>query len=357
MKILHIAYFGQNRQMNGVGEAVINLAQAQVSQGHHVKLAMGNDHDLIDGQFIFLTDTTRNFCALLDEFSPDIAVFHSLYEKFQIPFSRVLRKRKIPYVLVFHGGASKDNARKHALKKRIANLIFFNRIIRNAERVVYLNDNEKEKSVFRRLNDRDAIIPNGVNLPTNDFKRHVDDKITISFISRMDYWGKGLDVLSEAIARLKDLSIGSKLHFAFYGYATDDTYKVFDAMGSISHYYGYVSGQAKKDAFLSSDVLILPSRSEGMPMTILEALSYGVPCIVTQETNMADIISNSNSGWVTELSADCIVEVVKKCYADIITDREGYFKRCKMTASKYSWQHIAEMTITMYNNVLNEQNG
>lgn len=357
MKILHIAYFGRNRQMNGVSESVINLAKAQVAQGQEVKLAMANDHDLIDGKFICLTDNVEVFSTLIDEFIPDIAVFHSLYERFQISYSHILRKRNVPYVLVFHGGASIDNAHKHAMKKRIANLLFFNRIIRYADRVVYLNTNEKEKSVFRRINNRDAIIPNGVMLRDNIFQRRGNDKINISFISRMDYWGKGLDLLYEAIEQLKNSPLGKILHFSFYGYATDQTYKVFNELGNISHYYGYVSGQEKQDAFLTSDVLILPSRSEGMPMTILEALAYGIPCIVTPETNMADLIADNGCGWVTELTIESIVKTIKKCCADIQIDYEGYYKRCKQVAALYSWENIARTSTLLYTEILNERNG
>ena len=45
------------------------------------------------------------------------------------------------------------------------------------------------------------------------------------------------------------------------------------------------------------DILIQPSRSEGMPSTVLEALSMGVPVAATKETNILDILEKSNSGW------------------------------------------------------------
>ena len=49
------------------------------------------------------------------------------------------------------------------------------------------------------------------------------------------------------------------------------------------------------------DLLIQPSRTEGMPNTVLEAMSIGIPCAVTPQTNMADIIENSGNGWVINL--------------------------------------------------------
>ena len=48
------------------------------------------------------------------------------------------------------------------------------------------------------------------------------------------------------------------------------------------------------------DLLALPSRSEGMPNVVLEAMFIGIPCMVSPQTNMKEIISDSNSGWVVE---------------------------------------------------------
>lgn len=45
------------------------------------------------------------------------------------------------------------------------------------------------------------------------------------------------------------------------------------------------------------DILIQPSRSEGMPNTVLEAMSMGVPVAATKETNILNIIKKCNSGW------------------------------------------------------------
>ena len=47
-------------------------------------------------------------------------------------------------------------------------------------------------------------------------------------------------------------------------------------------------------------MLILPSRSEGMPNVVLEAMSIGIPCMVSPHTNMKEVILASNSGWVVE---------------------------------------------------------
>ena len=55
------------------------------------------------------------------------------------------------------------------------------------------------------------------------------------------------------------------------------------------------------------DLLIQPSRTEGMPNSVLEAMSIAIPSYVTEFTNMGEIIRNANNGWVVELSSDSIL--------------------------------------------------
>lgn len=353
MKVLHVAYFGRNGNLNGIYEAVNSLALAQSKIGVNVKIAITSNQPVVDDKFIYFTPTLREFKILLDDYIPDLIVFNSLYEFQQITFSHELRNRKIPYILAFHGGASKDNAKKGWLKKMVANILFWNYFIHKAKAVVYLNQNEFNKSIFKRINKVYFIIPNGVELPLNAPK-YVGKKMNIAFLSRIDYYGKGLDVLLPAIQQLKDEGWDDKIQFSFYGFPSDNSYKLLSQFGDFLKYEGYVTGEEKAIAFRKATINILPSRSEGMPMTILEALSYGRPCMVTSMTNMGDLIVNNNCGWLIELTQESIVGAIKKAYYEFLENPNKYYSNCIQVADEYSWQNIAQKTLDMYKKVLNK---
>lgn len=353
MKILHIAYFGRSGKLNGIYEAVTCLASAQISLNNDVKIAITTEQSVVDGQFIHYTPTTKKFKQLLSAYKPDIVVFNSLYEIQQITFSHLLRKHNIPYVLVFHGGASKDNAKKGWLKKKIANLLLFNWFIHKARAVVYLSENEYKKSVFKRVNKNYAILPNGVNVP-NDFipSRVIPNKMNVTFLSRIDYYGKGIDVLLEAVKKLQGEGWDDRVEFNFYGNKYDDSYKLLLEYGDFVKYHGFVSGNEKADVLKKASINILPSRSEGMPMTILEALSYGCPCMVTPMTNMAELIKENHCGWVIELTAESITETIKKAYEELSVSPNKYFEECRNTAKRYSWDNVAKKSIMFYQKII-----
>lgn len=356
MRILHIAYFGRSGKLNGIYKAVTCLAEAQISLGNDTKIAITTKQAIVDSSLIYYTPTIKEFKILLASFSPEIVVFHSLYEIQQITFSHLLRKREIPYVLVFHGGASEDNAKKGWLKKKIANWFLFDRFIHKAEAVVYLNEKEYEKSIFKKINRNYKILPNGVNMPEDEPARMISDKMNVTFLSRIDYYGKGIDVLLEAVKILKNEGWEDRIEFNFYGNKYDDTYKLLLEYGDFVKYHGFVSGQDKAKVLQKASLNILPSRSEGMPMTVLEALSYGCPCMVTPMTNMAELIKDNHCGWVIELTAESIVLTIKGAYKELLENPDKYYLNCRNTAGKYSWKNIAKESVEFYKKIV-ENNG
>lgn len=348
MKILHIAYFGRSGKLNGIYEAVTCLAKAQVKLGNDVKIAITTKHSIADEQHIYYTPNTKAFKKLIKSYRPNIVVFNSLYEIQQITFSHILRNMSIPYILVFHGGASRDNARKGWLKKKIANILLFDWFIHKAKAVVYLSENEYNKSIFKKINRAYTILPNGVNVPEDISNHVVSGKMNITFLSRIDYYGKGIDILLEAVKKLQSEGWEDKIEFNFYGNKYDDAYKLLLRYGDFVKYHGFVSGKEKAEVLKKASINILPSRSEGMPMTILEALSYGCPCMVTPMTNMAEMIMENHCGWVIELTVDSIVETIKKAYKELSENPNKYFEDCRNTAKKYSWDNVAKESIVFY---------
>ncbi len=336
MKIIHL-YSSGISNINGVTNVVERISSHQKELGHEVLAVNIKDKPSI-----------RSILS----FHPDIISFNGLYYLGFIKIALVLSKRHIPYIVVFHGSASKENLKKNTIKKRIANFLFFNQFVRNARKVVYLNQGELDNSFFRAINSSSIVIPNGVDIhPIQIFKRH--EKINIMFFSRIDIYGKGLDVYAEVIKRIARSEIANDVLFTFYGHVYESSKSYFDQFDTkLVKYCGTVFGKEKSQAFEDADIVILPSRSEGMPLTILEAFSYGLPVIVTPETNMGEVVENNNVGWVSALTVEHLYETIVRAISDYNEDFEGYHVRSHRCSLDYSWERIARKSIEEYNIVL-----
>lgn len=359
MRIMHIG--NVQRRANGVGQVISALSKSQKSQGHEVlSLTARHKQDELD-EYIEV-HSPKDFNRLLDEFEPDIFIFHSLFIWEYIRFYQILNRRKIPFLIQLHGALSEKNYQKNHLKKWAALTLFYKRFIKSAKKIIYLNKGEYGKSIVPRINKNYAIIPNGCVLPASSPKREELGKRRIEFLylGRIEIYHKALDVLIKALSIIKNSPIADKVHFSFYGIGEESHIEHFKQLiagvSEIAVFKGAAYGKDKEKAFSESDIFLLTSRSEGMPMAVLEALAYGLPCFVTPATNMVDIMREYNCGFVSELDAQRLAQDLIKAVNHFENNQPQLSDNSLMAAKAYSWDQIAYQTIELYKDVINTNN-
>lgn len=77
---------------------------------------------------------------------------------------------------------------------------------------------------------------------------------------------------------------------------------------------GYICGLEKDTVFAETDIFILPSYHEGMPLVILEALAGGCGIVATPVGATVEILDENNVSWVTVGSADDIAQRIRELY-------------------------------------------
>lgn len=280
---------------------------------------------------------------------PDLVVFHEIYRPPFLPIASFLKKQKIPYVVIPHGGLSKCAQSQKRAKKAVGNLLFFNCYLRGAAAVHYLSEGERAESVFR---GPCFVLPNGADLAVAPRIKKTDpNRVRFLFIGRPDVCLKGLDLLLDAVKMKKDLLISHGARFSLRGPEMEAT------IGPLIRERGLetlvdtgepVTGAEKEDCFAATDIYIQTSRSEGMPMVILEAAAHGLCCVVTEGTRMNDVISAYGAGIGCKTSAEAIADalgaVLKNAEA---IDRMGQRAR-QMVEEKYDWAMIARSAIEKY---------
>ena len=356
MNILHVTTIGfhANNRNSGVPAVLKPLSEEQnkvegvVSRVLSIRYNQDDFFDTLDGS---------SMEQYLNEYRPDIVVFHTFFFIEYVKFSSCLVSKHIPYVIEPHGSFGRQAMHKSRVKKWLAIHTLFRPMIKKASAIVYTNQGEKENSLYPKFSN--IVIPNGV-LDEVVFKS-TDKKGSVPifyYLGRFSIHHKGLDFLMAALRILE--SKQQEITVYFYGMGDENEMLFINEAIADFHYVkaylkGTIFGDAKHIALEEANILLLTSRYEGSPMTVLDALSYGNPCLVTPGTNVAEEIRFNKVGWVSELDPQSIADTILLAKNDYISNKDLYTSRCKSyVLNNYSWTKIAKQSVEEYKKIIEE---
>lgn len=354
MVILHFASI-ENSKTSGVSIAVL---QHIAAQGRYAETALINTNGIKIPEVQIQLPFSKHFDVrqLPKPFdTPDLAVFQECYRPAYLAIAKNLTKNGIPYVIVPHGELGREAQKKKYLKKLVANILLFNRFTKHSAAIQCLSKREYEETTFGK---KKFIGTNGVDIPKRKKEVFSSDGVKIIYIGRLDAYHKGLDILLEAVRLTKPILIKNKCKIELYG---PDYAGRFDHVQSLileNDVQDLVSlnheiiGNDKIEKLLEADVFIQTSRFEGMPLGILEAMSYGLPCLVTEGTAVGEVVSEAHAGWVAKTN----FQDVAKRLGEAVNERSKWTEYGengrKAVQEKYSWDKVASDTVRYYKRFL-----
>jgi glycosyltransferase involved in cell wall biosynthesis len=172
---------------------------------------------------------------------------------------------------------------------------------RRADAVITITD--REKDFVRSLTTAPVeTIRNGIYLPDPLQRTSADfsDMTHFLFLGKLMAM-KGIFELLEAFATLCRDSRPVHLTLAGNGQVQEARQWVkahnLEARADVP---GWVTGEEKTRLLRKSDVLVLPSYHEGLPVSIIEAMSYGLPVIVTRVGGIPEMVVANETGLLVE---------------------------------------------------------
>ena len=198
---------------------------------------------------------------------------------------------------------------------------FISSIFSLSSRIIVLSEIEKNWLIneFNIPNIKITVIENAVEIPEITLKRTLEKPITFLFIGRI-VESKGIHILAEAFEYIKlNKKYNFKLLLAGSGPESDNlVQRLKNTLGDSFSYLGVVKNNQKDSAYLTSDFFILPSTNgEGLPMALLEAMSFGLVPLTTDDGAMGELVNNKTGFLIEKNSVDSLVSVlgraIKSC--------------------------------------------
>ena len=357
MIILHV-FYSLGRKIAGADVIVPEHIKAQQKLETVGCINIANVQiDGVENQFEY-TDSFQ-ISNLKEPFNkPDIIVFHQVYFPKFLKIAKEAKKLNIPYIIIPHGSMTKQVQSVRRLKKIVGNIVLFNKFMKGAVAIQYLSEDEKART-FKELPC--FVSTNGIYMPAEQKDRFNEDKLVFSYIGRYDTHIKGLDLLVDAIKAKEELLRENKCVFNLYGPHTEYSKSDIENLGNIIVENGisdlvFINGPVldveKKETLLNTDIFIQCSRTEAMPMGILESMSYGIPCLITKGTSLTAVLEKYDAGYSCETTVEGIASAIEKAVAQKYLLKEKSNNAITLVKESFLWDNVAKEAIENYKKLI-----
>ena len=220
-----------------------------------------------------------------------------------------------------------------------------------ADEIIVLSEGV-QKYFMETYGRKTVFIPNGVNRPTLRSPQLIKEKYGLDKDEYILFLGrlvpeKGITYLIEAF---KNVKTEKKLVIAGGSSDTDSFMQELKKLAEGDNriiFTGFVQGQLLEELYSNAYLYTLPSDLEGMPLSLLEAMSYGNCCLTSDIAECAEVVEDKALVFRKADIEDLRDKLQYAC------DHSDEVKKLKQGAadficSKYNWDEAVERTLDLY---------
>ena len=227
--------------------------------------------------------------------------------------------------------------------------------VKYADEIIVLSNSARD--YFKETYNRDTVvIPNGVNsvevIPANIIKT----KYNLEKDSYILYLGrivpeKGISYLLDAFSKVQTQK---KLVIAGGPSDSEDFFNSVRNIGASDKriiFTGFVQGQELAELYSNAYLYVLPSDLEGMPLSLLEAMSYGNCCLTSDIAECTEVTADKAFYFKKSNVQDLQDKLQYLCnHNEVVMQYKN--KASEFICNKYNWDSITEETLRLYKKVI-----
>jgi len=363
-----------SREAGGLFQSVRGLAKAVTRASANARVFGISDKqsaiDLQDWQPLSVQTFRPQWCALgysnrllpaMLDAGLDILSTHGLWKYCSVASLQWHRRMARPYIVHPHGMLESWALQNATWKKGIAALLYENQHLRLAACLRALCEAEGQSVRAYGMRNPICVIPNGVDLPdlsetlTPQARPFAEGRKVLLYLGRL-HPKKNVLNLIRAWKQILDSHPSTKSSWllAIAGWSQGG-YEAqlrqvathLGLLGSVT-FLGPRFGTEKNECYRGCAAFIMPSLSEGLPMTVLEAWAYAKPVLMTPECNLPEGFA-AGAAIRIGTGPDEIAAGLKQVVEMSDDDRRAMGNRGRnLVATTFSWPRIGEQMRSVY---------
>jgi len=345
---LHLSHSYRHAD-GGIAFAVSDLMAAQQKSGVFACwLAAERFHPLHRDQQLYNSVRSLN---------PSLVHCHGLWRS-QTRIAIRLIQSGLPLLIAPHGMLDAWAMAHSSFKKAIVWSLWEGVSLKSVMCMHALCDAEAN-AIQQRLPDRPvAVIPNGVSCVNQVLQPRTlvpwhqeigDDQHVLLFLGRF-HQKKGIEPLITAWQAIHQEAQKAGWWLVFVGFGDEGKLqaqlKTFPMERCRA--YGPLFGPNKVAAYQHAAAFILPSYSEGLPMAALEAMSHGLPCLLSSNCNLPEAYQ-ADAAMPAEPDISQLISQLRVLFAQTNEQLSSIGDNGRrLVSTRFEWDHVAAMTVELY---------
>lgn len=290
--------------------------------------------------------------------SVDGVHIHGLWEQSTAIAAPAARAFQKPYILSAHGMLERWALANKRWKKQMYAALFERANVQGAACLHALTHAEAED--YRRFGATCpvAVIPNGVTIPLAldpapflEMFPSLYGKRILLFLGRI-HFKKGLDLLVQAWSEVA--SIYPEAHLVLAGPDFEGTRvtleKLVQEKGLTQSilFTGMLRNELKWSALAAAEGFVLPSYSEGLSVSVLEAMGTGLPVIITEQCNLPEV-KKLGTGWEIQSKSGPLASAIRELLSNSPDGNAAIGSRGRhLVLHQYNWSAVSDRMAEIY---------
>jgi glycosyltransferase involved in cell wall biosynthesis len=275
----------------------------------------------------------------------DVTHIHFGRDLVVLPVAETARRRGIPFVLQTHGMVVPSN---HPLAAPL-DAVCTRRVLRDARALFYLNPKERSQLVaVAGPSLRLVQLENGV--PHYPCAEPPPGRPEVLFAARM-HPRKRPVAFVEMAKKLLDAGVDARFTLVGHDEGEGPALRAAISRDPRITWEGALSPDSIPARMAAAHVYVLPSVREPQPMSVLEAMSVGLPVVVTNDCGLASLVEQSRCGIVADPTVSALVKAVDEILVDRTAARSMGERGRRAVRNHFGMQAIGDRLLEIYADV------
>lgn len=290
----------------------------------------------------------------------DVLLVHNLYNFVSLYATLLAILFGRPYLFFPHGMLDRDSIYSAGSVKNILRwcyVVSVGWLTCRFARVALFNSEKERGNSFYGSRKNALVIPNGVDSreirqATDALRSRTDEKTHILFLGRLNSI-KGLDLIPEALSLLPG-GVRDCIHVTLAGEGEAgyvSQLKKILMKHDVSHlvsWPGIVTGEHKYRLLANADIYLQPSKTEGLSISMLEAMASGVAMITTRDVGLADELSRRQAAYLIDYDASQLAVAIAELVQDVRQRESLAVNAAALVNGSYDWSIVGKRYMEVF---------